>query len=140
MNSEKIFEYLQIYGSDISTWPEDLIGNAKELYERSSTVQEMVRRERDFESILLERKVEEPSSDLERRITLSATPRHFIEENKTLFSEIFGLFIFPKPALTIALVLLFGFTLGYLYDSYAEPENNELSDYIHLEEGNYYEP
>ena len=139
MNNETFFENLQLYGSDISSWPEEIRDEAVSLYEGSAEIRKVVQNERDFESILLERIVEDPSSDLERRITLAAKTRGPVKQSYPAFSGIFDLISLPMPALTLAFVLMFGFSLGFLYDSYADPVETELSEYISFEKGEYYE-
>jgi len=81
------------------------------------------------------------TSDFERRITLSAKAKFVKEENVSLISSIFDLISIPKPALTMAFLLLFGFSLGFFYDTYSDTGENtlELSEYITFDEGEYYE-
>ncbi len=141
MKWEKFIEYLQLYGSDIDTWPGAIREQALILYKNSSELKGLVDKEKEFESMLTERSIENPTSDFERRITLSAKPKVAKEENASVFSSIFDLISIPKPALTMAFLLLFGFSLGFFYDTYSDTGENtlELSEYITFDEGEYYE-
>lgn len=141
MERNQFIEYLQLYGSDIEKWPEGLRQEALSLYRDSSEIKDLVESEKGFESILSERAFEEPSSDFERRITLSAKPKIEKEEKNSVFSSIFDYITLPKPALTMAFLLLFGFSLGFFYDTYADTgdETLVLSEYITFDEGEYYE-
>lgn len=141
MERNQFIEYLQLYGSDIEKWPEGLRQEALSLYRDSSEIKDLVESEKGFESILSERAFEEPSSDFERRITLSAKPKVEKEEKNSVFSSIFDFITLPKPALTMAFLLLFGFSLGFFYDTYADTgdETLVLSEYITFDEGEYYE-
>ena len=91
--------------------------------------------------MLMDRAIDEPSSDFERRITLSAKTKTELEEKTFVFSSIFEFITLPKPALTMAFLLLFGFSLGFFYDTYADTGEDtiEFSEYITFEEGEYYE-
>jgi len=141
MKREQFIENLQLYGSDIDTWPEAIREQALILYKNSSELKGLVDKEKEFESMLTERSIENPTSDFERRITLAAKPKFVKEENASVFSSIFDLISIPKPALTMAFLLLFGFSLGFFYDTYAYTDENtlELSEYITFDEGEYYE-
>ena len=141
MNREQFIEYLQLYGSDIDTWPEAIREQALILYQNSSELKGLVGQEKEFESMLTERSIENPTSDFERRITLSAKLKFVKEENASVISSIFDLISIPKPALTMAFLLLFGFSLGFFYETYTDTGENtlELSEYITFDEGEYYE-
>ncbi len=141
MIREQFIEYLQLHGSDISVWPEEIREQALSVYRDSVEIRGLVEQEKQFESMLSERSIDEPASDFERRITLSAKPK-IVQEEASLFSSFIGLLTIPKPALTFAFLLLFGFSLGFFYDSYADIGENEdiaLSEYITFDEGEYYE-
>lgn len=141
MNREQFIENLQLYGSDLSTWPEEIRDQALTVYQNSTEIKGLVDIEKEFETLLLKRNIENPSSDFERRITLSAKPRNAGMESVSVFSNVFDLINIPKPALTIVFLLLFGFTLGFFYDTYADTGENgmELSEYLYFDEGEYYE-
>ncbi len=141
MNTEQFIENLELYGSDIEKWPEGLRQEALSLYQGSSEFKNLVESEKGFESMLMDRAIDEPSSDFERRITLSAKPKTELEEKTFVFSSIFEFITLPKPALTMAFLLLFGFSLGFFYDTYADTGEDtiEFSEYITFDEGEYYE-
>ncbi len=141
MKREQFIEYLQLYGSDIDTWPGAIREQALILHQNSSELKGLVDKEKEFESMLTERSIENPTSDFERRITLSAKPKFVKEENASVISSIIDLISIPKPALTMAFLLLFGFSLGFFYDTYSDTGENtlELSEYITFDEGEYYE-
>lgn len=141
MDREEFIENLQLYGADIEKWPEAIRQQALTAYRNVPEIKGLVESEKGFESMLLERAVDEPSSDFERRITLSAKPKIEKEEKASVFSSIFDLISIPKPALTMAFLLLFGFSLGFFYDTYADTgeDNIDLSEYITFDEGEYYE-
>lgn len=141
MKREQFIENLQLYGSGIDTWPEAIREQALVLYQDSSEFKGLVDKEKEFESMLTERSIENPTSDFERRITLSAKPKFAKEENASVFSSIFDLISIPKPALTMAFLLLFGFSLGFFYYTYSDTGENtlEMSEYITFDEGEYYE-
>jgi len=141
MNREQFIENLQLYGSDLSTWPEEIRDQALTVYQNSTEIKGLVDIEKEFETLLFERNIENPSSDFERRITLSAKPRNAGMESVLVFSNVFDFINIPKPALTIVFLLLFGFTLGFFYDTYADTGDNgmELSEYLYFDEGEYYE-
>ena len=141
MDREQFIENLQLYGADIEKWPEAIRQQALTAYRNVPDIKGLVESEKGFESMLLERAVDEPSSDFERRITLSAKPKIEKEEKASVFSNIFDLISIPKPALTMAFLLLFGFSLGFFYDTYADTgeETIDLSEYITFDEGEYYE-
>jgi len=141
MDREQFIENLQLYGADIEKWPEAIRQQALTAYRNVPEIKGLVESEKGFESMLLERAVDEPSSDFERRITLSAKPKIEKEEKASVFSSIFDLISIPKPALTMAFLLLFGFSLGFFYDTYADTgeDSIELSEYINFDEGEYYE-
>ena len=141
MNSEQFKEYLLLYGSDLENWPDGLDQQAMALFQGSSEIRELVENEKGFESVLMDRSVDTPSSDFERRITLSAKPKTAREEGTFSFSTFFEFITLPKPALTMAFLLLFGFSLGFFHDTYADTGEDpvELSEYITFEEGEYYE-
>jgi len=132
---------LQLYGSDLSKWPDEIRDQALSLYQNSTEIKGLVNMEKSFESMLKERHIENPSSDFERRITLSAKPRNAEMESLSVFSNVFDLINIPKPALTMVFLLLFGFTLGFFYNTYADSGDNgvELSEYLYFDEGEYYE-
>jgi len=139
MNREKFIEKLQLYGSDLSTWPEEVRDQALTVYQNSTEIKGLVDIEKEFETLLLERNIENPSSDFERRITLSAKPRSAGMESVSVFSNVFDLINIPKPALTIVFLLLFGFTIGFFYDTYADSGDIELSEFLYFDEGEYHE-
>ena len=141
MNTEQFIENLELYGSDIEKWPEGLRQEALSLYQGSSEFKNLVESEKGFESMLMDRAIDEPSSDFERRITLSAKTKTELEEKTFVFSSIFEFITLPKPALTMAFLLLFGFSLGFFYDTYADTGEDtiEFSEYITFDEGEYYE-
>jgi len=141
MKREQFIENLELYGSDINTWPEGIREHALTVCKESAELRGLVEKEKQFESIMAERNIDDPTSDFERRITLSAKPKVVIDEKNTVISSIFNLISIPKPALTMAIILLFGFSLGFFYDTYAYSNENtlELSEYITFDEGEYYE-
>ena len=141
MNSEQFKEYLLLYGSDLENWPDGLDQQAMALFQGSSEIRELVENEKGFESVLMDRVVDTPSSDFERRIALSAKPKTAREEGTFSLSGFFEFITLPKPALTMALLLMFGFSLGFFHDTYADTGEDpvELSEYITFEEGEYYE-
>jgi len=141
MNREQFIENLQLYGSDFTVWPEKIREQALSFYRDSVEIRGLIEQEKQFESMLTERSIDEPTSDFERRITLSAKPRIAKEERASVFSSLYDLLSIPKPALTVAFLLLFGFSLGFFYDSYADAGDGdiELSEYINFDEGEYYE-
>lgn len=141
MNREQFKEYLQLYGSDVEKWPDTLSRQALAFFNDSSEIRELVENEKGFESVLMDRAVDNPSSDFERRITLSAKPKTVEEKTSFSLSSVFEFISLPKPALTMAFLLMFGFSLGFFHDTYAETgeDNIELSEYINFEEGEYYE-
>ena len=75
MNSEQFAEYLSLYGSDINKWPEEIREKAFSVYRESEELKSLVEKEIQFESLMNNRAVDDPTSDFERRITLSAKPR-----------------------------------------------------------------
>jgi hypothetical protein len=141
MNREQFIENLQLYGSDMNTWPEEIREHALTGYRDSAELRGLVEKEKQFESMLTERSIDEPTSDFERRITLSAKSKVAIGEKASVINSIFDLISIPKPALTMAMLLLFGFSLGFFYDTYTYTDDNtlELSEYISFDEGEYYE-
>ena len=141
MNREQFVEYLALFGSDINKWPEKIREQALSLHRESEELKGLVEKEMQFESIMNDRSVDDPTSDFERRITLSAKPRSEVTVKESFFSSIFSLVSVPKPALTMTLLLLFGFSVGFFFDSYAYSDENtlELNEYITFDEGEYYE-
>ncbi len=141
MERAKFIQNLELYGSDLTSWPEEIRQQVLRLYDTSSEIRDLVDKEREFESMLTERSIDEPTSDFERRITLSAKPKAEAGEKTFVFSSIFDFITLPKPALTMAFLLLFGFSLGFFYDTYADTGEDtiELSEYITFDEGEYYE-
>ena len=141
MDRENFIKNLQVYGSELSAWPESIRQSAQDLCNSSPEIMELVENEKQFESILTERTVDEPSSDFERRITLSAGVKDPGTVSVSLLSSFFGLLTVPRPALTMGFLLLFGFSLGFFFDSYADAGEDtvEFSEYITFDEGEYYE-
>ena len=80
MKRGQFIENLQLYGSDIEKWPERLRQEALSLYQGSSEFKDLVESEKGFESMLMGRAIDKPSSDFERRITLSAKPKTELDE------------------------------------------------------------
>ncbi|MGI9533654.1 MAG: hypothetical protein ACR2NW_01785 [Thermodesulfobacteriota bacterium] len=132
---------MDIYGSEIEGWPPEAREGALELLLSSHELTEIVENEKQFEKLLNEREFEDPSSDLERRITLLADSTRPKAGSVSLWSSLSELFYVPKPALAIAFIMIFGFFLGFFYDSYANGVDElELSDLMHYEDdGGYYE-
>jgi len=58
MKREQFIEYLQLYGSDIDTWPEAIREQALVLYQNSSELKGLVDKEKEFESMLTERSID----------------------------------------------------------------------------------
>lgn len=142
---EKFRYNLDIYGSDISRWPEDLRVWAENALRQSHTLRDLVDQEELFEQQLNMRCYEEPSSDLSERIISSVKSKKSqnISRSKSVsgyLDEILGSFKLPSPAFSLSLILIFGITLGYL-SGYIDtgPENQTLLNQLTFYEEGFYE-
>jgi len=120
MNEHDFREYLLIYGSDLSQWPDSIQQAGRDALQGSKTLQDLVAEEYEFVSVLKASHLEEPSADLAERI-ISASLK--TEQKRSfslsgLLSELFGVFAMPKRAIVsfsiiMILILLIGFAIGF---------------------------
>ena len=109
-----------MYGSDLHSWPEDIMRAGFEALEKSPDFKILLKEQEHFESFLHTRKYENPSNDFTERIISSSL--HKKQKSFTLSSFVSALtneFRFPEPALTtlsalMILLLLIGFIIGFL--------------------------
>lgn len=145
MNEKEFLEYLEIYGADISSWPQNLRQNATAAIERNPAIRSLLRQEEDFEKILNSREVEMHSPDLQNRIIASARTNTIQLKNaKSLWNYLNEIFIslnLPKPALSAGIVIIIGIMLGYLIDNsqIANFQDESDSGVTSLYEGEIYE-
>ena len=146
MNKNEFVRYLELYGSDVSRWPGEVQIHANAAIEKQPELVELLKQERDFESILDLRKVENHSTDFQNRIISTAAKRdsQISTKRKPLWSylnEGFSCLKIPKPVISLGIILIIGITIGYLIDNSQISKFRNESDIgvIALYEGEIYD-
>jgi len=103
----------------------------------------LLEEEGKFEEILSLRAFEQASPELGSRIISQADPGVSGTVKTGLYeypSGFFSFFNFQIPAFALAIILVLGITLGYLYDNYNDINANaiELNDFLYYE-GEFYD-
>lgn len=122
MNKNEFIKYLEIYGSDLSRWPEEAQLYTRAAIQKHPELLTLIKQEEDFERVLNMREIVHHTPDFQNRIILSAVKNTPVirEKRKSLwsyFNEIFISLNIPKPAISLGIVLIIGITIGYLVDN-----------------------
>ena len=120
MDKNRFKENLLLYGSDLHSWPEELMRSGLKALEKSPDFKILLKEQEHFERFLNTRRYEKPTHDFAERII--TTSLHKKQKSFTLVSFVSALideFRFPKPALTalsalMILLLFIGFAIGFL--------------------------
>jgi len=121
MNKNEFITYLELYGSDVSSWPEELQLYASAAIEKHPELQILIKHEEEFERFLDMREIDQHSPDFQNRIISSSYQKNAVFSNKSnslwsYLNEIFISLNIPKPAISLGIVLVIGITIGYLMD------------------------
>lgn len=143
LSIEEFKNFLNLYGSDFTRWPEHARDFATEMLERSEELQKMVEEERRFEQTLNLREIESPGSGLEDRIITSAR-KGSGSVSRSLFGylgDIFKSFYLPSPAFSLALILVIGILIGYFTSSVNSVNGDDqlITSQLTFYEGEIYE-
>lgn len=143
MTTSEFRRYLDIYGSDLQRWPQDVRDAAKILLDGSAELQKLVGEEELFEHKLELRNYEEPSPELQDRIIASAKTEASSRSRSIAgyLSDLFSTFYLPSPAFSLALILVIGIMIGYFTSSVNAISGDELisDSQFALYEGEIYE-
>lgn len=148
MNIHDFKNNLDIYGSDIDAWPENIRKDAKTSLSSSVEHRNMLDEEKLLEEALNLRSFEDPSDDLEARILNASLRKNFEPDtqSKSFFgflNGIFNSFHLPKPAFALSMILVIGITLGYIGNTNQQQAsvNSEdlLASEINFYDGDFYE-
>ena len=133
MDKNQFKENLLLHGSDIRSWPEEIIRAALEALENSPDLKALIKEQEHLESFLNTRRYENPSNDFAERIISASLHKKQSSFTLSAFvSALMGEFRFPKPALTtisvLILLLAVGFITGFFIPSeYVSTPNDETS-------------
>lgn len=121
MNKNEFIKYLELYGSDVSSWPAELQLYASASIGKHPELQILIKQEEEFERFLDMREIDQHSPDFQTRIISSAIQKNAVFSNKSnslwsYLNEIFISLNIPKPAISLGIVLVIGITIGYLID------------------------
>ena len=121
MNKNEFIKFLELYGSDVSSWPAKLQLYASAAIEKHPELQILIKQEEEFERFLDMREIDQHSPDFQTRIISSAIQKNavFSNNSNSLWSYLNEIFIslnIPKPAISLGIVLVIGITIGYLID------------------------
>lgn len=141
---EEFRRYLDLYGSNLDRWPEQVRDSAREMTEVSQQFRKMVEAETRFEETLNLREVEAPDNGLENRIIASAKTQGEAGARSSLsgyLGDIFRSFYLPNPAFALALMLVIGILIGYFTSSVNSVNGNDqlITSQLTFYEGEIYE-
>ncbi len=141
MDKNRFLEYIDIYGADITAWPEGVRESAAAAVESSPELAFILEDEFRFEALLSGSAIEKPSPGLEARIIAAAGPKRKAPERGTGFlAGIFSGFPLFVPRFALPLLLVVGIAAGYVLANYSESGSDEpvqLAGVLYYEEGIY---
>jgi len=142
MDKNRFLEYIDIYGADITAWPEGVRESAAAAVESSPELAFILEDEFRFEALLSGSAIEEPSPGLEARIVSAASgPKHKASDRAPgFFAGIFSGWPLFVPRFALPLLLVVGIAAGYILANYSESNNDEpvqLAGVLFYEEGIY---
>jgi hypothetical protein len=125
MKTDKFKEYLAVYGSDISKWPEILRFAAEKELAHNDSLPQLVEDEAAFEQLANMRVTLADDDFAERIIAASLIPQAPAVKQLTLrerfaqlLREVNSFMPIPHPAYTFAVIAVVGFAFGV----YTQPE------------------
>ena len=141
MDKNRFLEYIDIYGADISAWPEDAGPAARAALASSPELALILAEELRFEALLSASAVEEPSPGLEARIISAAGGKSSPESGPGFLAGIFSGIPLFVPRFALPLLLVLGIAAGYVLANYSDPGYDDsavqLAGVLYYEEGIY---
>lgn len=143
MDKNRFLEYIDIYGADLSAWPEGVKPAARAALASSPELAFILDEEIRFEALLSASAVEEPSPGLEARIIRAASggERRSPEASPGFLAGIFSGIPLFVPRFALPLLLVLGIAAGYVLANYSDPGYDEqpvqLAGVLYYEEGIY---
>lgn len=116
MDKDRFAEHLMVFGADIRRWPEEIRSEALDSLDASPELRILTQEQLRFEEGLDTVPFEEPDGSLPQRIITAALGRGGPESPGLVPSIVqwFADFHLPRPALTAAVLLFIGMTIGFL--------------------------
>lgn len=143
ISMEEFKKNLNLYGSDLSGWPEDIKDSAREMVNASDELRKLVEAERRFEEKLNLRHFEEPAPGFQERIIASAKNSAALKSGSlaAYLRDMFSSFYLPSPAFSLAMMLVIGIMIGYFTSSVSSVNGDDhlLTSQLTLYEGEIYE-
>ncbi|MCA9809205.1 MAG: hypothetical protein KC473_02620 [Candidatus Dadabacteria bacterium] len=141
MDKNRFLEYIDIYGADLSAWPEDARPAARAALASSPELAFILDEELRFEALLSASAVEEPSPGLEARIISAAGGTASPDSGPGFLAGIFSGIPLFVPRFALPLLLVLGIAAGYVLANYSDPGYDDsgvqLAGVLYYEEGIY---
>lgn len=142
MDKNRFLEYIDIYGADLSAWPEGARPVAEAALASSPELAFILDEEIRFEALLSGSMVEEPSPGLEARIISAASggESRSPERGPGFLAGIFSGIPLFVPRFALPLLLVLGIAAGYVLANYSDSGYDEpvqLAGVLYYEEGIY---
>lgn len=142
MDKNRFLEYIDIYGADLSAWPEDARPAASAALASSPELAFILDEELRFEALLSASAVEGPSPGLEARIISAAGAKSRPSEAGPGFlAGIFSGIPLFVPRFALPLLLVLGIAAGYVLANYSDSGYDDsavqLAGVLYYEEGIY---
>lgn len=142
MDKNRFLEYIDVYGADISAWPEGARPGAEAALASSPELAFILDEEERFEALLSQSMVEEPSPGLEARIISAASgaPRPEPGRGTGFLAGIFSGIPLFVPRFALPLLLVLGIAAGYVLANYSDSGYDDpvqLAGVLYYEEGIY---
>ena len=116
MKREEFQKYLDLYGSDLETWPGEIRDLAQQSLTQSQEFQGLLAEAKNLDDFLQLEKVPDPSPQLAERIvgaTRGLSQERLSESEKLTLGDWFRSLWRPQAAFSLALILAVGFGIGY---------------------------
>ena len=142
MDKNRFLEYIDIYGADITAWPEGVRESAAAAVESSPGLAFILEDEFRFEALLSGSAIEDPSPGLEARIVSAASDvkRPSPARGTGFLAGIFSGIPLFVPRFALPLLLVVGIAAGYVLANYSESGGDDpvqLAGVLFYEEGIY---
>jgi hypothetical protein len=146
MTADEFNKYLEMYGSNIDSWPQHIQQHAYTSIQKSSEIRRLLNNEEEFERFLNSREIEYHSPDFQNRIidSINTASKKVVKNRRSMWSYLNEIFIslnLPRPAFSLGIVLFIGITLGYIINSHGITNFQDETDIgmIAFYEGEIYE-